>query len=183
MIDVMVDLETLGQVPGCSIISIGAVCFAPGSEELGAEFYTVVSRKSCAQEGLLEDTSTLRWWMEQSIEARETYEQASDGRGKPLLEALNDFQVWLLEHSRQDKVRVWGNGSDFDNAILACAYKAVGVSLPWRFWNNRCYRTIKNLFPSIKMVRGGVHHNALDDAKSQARHAQLILERMKGIGV
>jgi exodeoxyribonuclease VIII len=105
------------------------------------------------------------------------------GEGASLTAALAAFSGWLMEQSNLKSVRVWGNGSDFDNAILACAYKAVEQPVPWQFWNNRCYRTIKNLFPSIKMIRGGVHHNALDDAKSQARHAQLILERMKSIGV
>ncbi len=48
---------------------------------------------------------------------------------------------------------------------------------PWNFWNNRCYRTLKNLHPKIELVRTGVHHHALADAKTQALHLLEILKR------
>jgi inhibitor of KinA sporulation pathway (predicted exonuclease) len=35
------------------------------------------------------------------------------------------------------------------------------------------------LRPSIKLERVGTHHNALDDAKSQALHLMKILEALK----
>lgn len=65
---------------------------------------------------------------------------------------------------------VWGNGSDFDNTLLAAAYDACQLTLPWNFWSNRCYRTLKNLRPEIKLVNPGTAHNALDDSKAQAQH-------------
>ena len=44
---VMIDLETLGVVPGCVVLQIGAVCFDPNGGELGEKFgsrYARVSR-------------------------------------------------------------------------------------------------------------------------------------------
>jgi len=74
---------------------------------------------------------------------------------------------------------LWGNGSTFDNVILSNAYRAIGVKQPWDFWNDRCYRTLKSLYPHVKLERSGVAHNALDDAKSQAMHAVRIINATK----
>jgi inhibitor of KinA sporulation pathway (predicted exonuclease) len=65
-------------------------------------------------------------------------------------------------------VSIWGNGANFDNPLLACAYEAVDVKPYYKFWNERCYRTVKNQYPDIKLERTGTYHNALDDARSQA---------------
>lgn len=72
----------------------------------------------------------------------------------------------------RDEIRVWGNGAAFDNVILASAYRRVTAGTPWQYWNDRCYRTVKALHPDVPMQRTGDHHNALDDAISQAH--QLI---------
>jgi len=73
---------------------------------------------------------------------------------------------------------VWGNGADFDLPILAAAYKAAGGPPPWKPYNGRCYRTLKNLAPSIKLERQGTHHQALDDAVCQAKHLIKIVEHL-----
>ena len=164
---VMIDLETLGRRAGCSILSIGAVAFGP--EGLGAELYTVVNRASCTAAGLHEDPGTLAWWEKQSASARAVLGQATEG-GDLLPVALGKLTEFLGQFNCR-KVQVWGNGADFDNAILTACYAALGQDIPWEFWNNRCYRTLKSLKPQVKLARQGTYHNALDDAKSQAAHA------------
>jgi exodeoxyribonuclease VIII len=47
----------------------------------------------------------------------------------------------------------------------------------WEFWKDRCYRTIKNCYPDVPFDRRGTHHNALDDARSQALHLIAINEK------
>ncbi|MCP3966933.1 MAG: 3'-5' exoribonuclease [Lentisphaerae bacterium] len=163
--NVMIDLETMGNNSKSAIISIGAVRF--DNLELGQEFYTNVNLQSCIDAGLTMDASTIMWWMKQSDEARKAFNS-----GVNLADALRDFTKWLGPGGE-----VWGNGVDFDNVILASAYDAANQPLPWRYWNNRCYRTFKGLCPSIKVPRGGIHHNALDDAKTQAEHLMKILKR------
>ena len=174
MQDVMVDLETLGRRPGCAVLSIGAVAFDPKACKLGEEFYVVVSIESCRGAGLHVDPETLTWWEGQSDEAREVIKLAGHVNTETLSAALMMLAEYLAKFG--NNVRVWGNGSDFDNAILAVCYGQLGLELPWEFWNNRCYRTLKSLRPGVRMVkREGVRHNALDDARSQALHAIELL--------
>lgn len=169
MQDVMVDLETLGNTAGCVILSIGAVGFDPKTGQLGETFYEVISMDDAIRHGLLVDNETVAWWNKQSEEARQVLREAKEG-GLPLDDALHAFNRFLRGFGKG--VRLWGNGSDFDNAILAFAYKITGIPGAWAFWDNRCYRTLKSLKPSIKLVnRQGTYHNALDDAITQARHA------------
>lgn len=168
---VMIDLETLGRRAGCAILSIGAVAFDAKAKELGPELYTVVRLDSCEKAGLHIDPDTIAWWEKQSPEAQKVLKQARAARGNKVLpKALEELNKYLSQFDLK-KVKVWGNGSDFDNAILTACYAAIGQNIPWEFWNNRCYRTLKSLKPQVKLARQGTYHNALDDAKSQAAHA------------
>ena len=172
MSNVMVDLETLGKRPGCVVLSIGAVFFDRDYTRLGSRFSAVINSPNCLALGLHEDPDTVRWWAQQSEAARLVLDQAYTSR-LTLGQALEGFAAFLQLHGATAKtVKVWGNGADFDNAILQHCYAAVGQPVPWQFWNNRCYRTLKNLLPLIQPPeRVGTHHNALDDARHQATHA------------
>lgn len=169
MDQVMVDLETLGNGSNAVIIAIGAVEFEATSGKLGREFYCVVDGQSCVDAGMKVDVSTVMWWMKQDTAARAAFNNA----GEPLPYALQSFAAWLPTGAC-----VWGNGATFDNVILSNAYRAIGLPQPWPFWGDRCYRTLKNLFPEVPLARTGTHHNALDDAKSQALHAIALLQKL-----
>lgn len=176
MRNVMVDLETLGQAPGCIVLSIGAVAF--DANGLGAEFYRVINIDHSKELGLHENEEILAWWNKQSPEARKVIDEASKAKTSVKVhEAIKDFNQYLLPFTHGG-VKVWGNGANFDNTILAAMYTAAGLKTPWPFWNDRCYRTLKNLFKGIKpeVAREGTYHNALDDAIAQARHAVQIFE-------
>lgn len=176
---VMLDLETLGVRSSAVIAAIGAVEFDPQSDRLGEQFYVTVNIQSCIDYGLTMDVSTILWWMDQSEDARKsTFVQECT-----LPNALDTFHRYLLGAAAAadlvgTHVKIWGNGSDFDNVILANAYLSIKERAPWRFSNNRCFRTLKNLGPNPKNVpmRTGVHHNALDDALFQARYAQKLIQ-------
>lgn len=168
MINVMVDLETLGNGGNAVIIAIGAVEFDTATGLLGREFYEVVDAQSCVDRGMEIDASTVMWWMKQSAEARAAF----DKPGIPLTEALHRFSTW---YPTAVKTPLWGNGATFDNVILANAYKRARLSRPWGYQSDRCYRTLKALRPEVKQEAIGVAHNALDDAKYQALHAIKLL--------
>lgn len=168
---IMLDLETLGTGANSVIIAIGAVKFDPSTMEITDVFYEVTDRDSCIAIGLEVDQDTVDWWAKQSTEARAAFNDP----GKPIIGTLGKFSTF----ANKDSV-IWGNGSDFDNTIITNAYRKAGMKTPWQFFNNRCYRTMKNMFPKVKLVRTGTYHNAVDDAASQATHLMSILAHMRG---
>ena len=164
--EVMVDLETLGTGPRAPILSIGAVKFNPHSDWVGPSFHVGVDIST----GLFDrevDGGTLMWWLaEDRAAARKAW---LDLEKHDLVTALDGFVEWFGGES----LPVWGNGATFDNVILTTAFDTIGSVPPWKFWHDRCYRTMKNLV-DIPMTRFGTHHSAVDDAISQAKHLQEI---------
>lgn len=174
----MVDLETMGTRADAPILSIGAVAFDSKNGILGERYYTTIDLASAVKFGGRIDPSTVAWWMQQSEQARK---DVLGGMQLDIVTALHDFSTWLHEKCAPKKaVRVWGNGADFDCTILSESYKRCGIEPPWEFWNSRCYRTIKAVYPNVEMKRTGTHHNALDDAISQAEHFILIRKTLQG---
>lgn len=166
----MIDLETMGLRPTSCIVSIGAVLF--NEEDILAEFHTAISLQSSRAFGLTTDKSTVDWWMKQSAEARSSW-QREDAPG--LTESLALFCEWLRSNkATESNLKPWGNGADFDLVLLKSSFDAVNADVPWKFWNHRCFRTVKNLYPGIQVPRQGTHHNALDDARYQTQHLQAI---------
>ena len=161
----MVDLETLDVISTAAILSIGAVAFDEDMNEID-EFYIVVNTQSCIDAGMTTNAETLKWWMSKSKDARSVLSEARH-TDTSITDGLQEFANWIDEN---DVTYVWGNGADFDNAMLACAYDSCKLPFPWKYYNNRCYRTIKNMFSDVKMDRTGTFHNALDDARSQFQH-------------
>ena len=161
---IMLDLETLGNAPGCAIVAIGAVQF--GSGEIKEEFYCRVDPETCVAVGLKIDAATVLWWLKQNEAARLEICKP----GEVLNQSLMDFRNWVTDKDAE----VWGNGSDFDNTILAAAYRACTLPLPWKFWNNRCYRTIKAHYAHIPPAKKN-GHNALEDARNQAEHLMRLV--------
>ena len=175
MHDVMIDLETMGTRPDAAIVAIGAVAFDPGTGQLGARLYLPGSLASSLAANGSMDADTVLWWMQQDEAARRELYRADR---EPLPATLADLAEWLTLHcGPADKLRVWGNGAGFDNVLLRGAYQRCGQVVPWMHWNDRCYRTLKALHPGVPLARTGTHHNAVDDAESQARHALAILGR------
>lgn len=158
---VMVDIETLGVSNNATILSVGAVQF--NLDGLGREFLLNVNFDNSRNI----DADTIKWWMNQESAAKiALFSEA------PF--SLNQVMVEFNNFAKDSEI--WGNGSDFDNVILADAFKQCGMK--WNHRANRCYRTLKSFAPQIELKRIGTHHNALDDAKSQALHAIEILKHL-----
>jgi hypothetical protein len=167
--DVMTDLETMDTAKTAAITAIGAVAMNLKTGKLGPTFYVKVNLQSCIDAGLTVDGDTISWWMMQSEAAR----KEMGSKGIPLRDALLQFADYMHKYER-----LWGNGASFDNAILANAYKQTKIDMPWDFWNDRCYRTVKNQYPHIEMVRDGTPHHALHDAVNQANHLIAIYKEI-----
>lgn len=164
----MLDLETMSTKTNAAIIAIGAVRF--DAEGVREKFYIPVTLASSIELGLKVDAGTIGWWMKQSDEARAVI---NDPDSVHLGSALVKFNEWLKSlRGHEDEILLWGNGSNFDNVILRSAYEAVGYpnGSPISPFNDRCYRTVKNANADILLERTGTHHNAVNDAESQANH-------------
>ncbi len=172
-LQIMLDLETMGVGVDAPILSIGAVLFSPTL--IVDSFYVYVGLESNTRYGRKMDASTVLWWM--SDERSEARAVMLSTPPIDLPEALDGFTQWFGVES----MPVWGNGASFDNVILRSAFAAVGEECPWKYSHDRCYRTVKALAPEIALQREGTHHNALDDARSQATHLQAIMMKL-GIG-
>lgn len=168
MTHIMLDLETLGTTPGCAIVSIGACSFS--MDGVGKEFYAVVDLEKNVGEF---SPSTLKWWMQQSDEARAVFQSADAAH---IASAVSSFaEFW---HQNEGKF-LWGHGAGFDAPILEAAYTALGYVAPFKFYNNRDTRTLYALAEVGPDRAVGTHHNALDDAKAQAL---AVIEGYKKLG-
>ncbi len=167
-INIMMDLETLGTDPGCTVLSIGATVFL---EEKRNQFYMKISRTSSAAFGFYEDPKTLEWW---STQDTAVFEEACSGEDS-VAKVLVCFTRWL--ESITATPIIWGNAASFDCGVLAAAYSNLGMEKPWSFKNEMCYRTLKNLYTGCVpvVIPVGVAHNALDDAINQANQVEVIL--------
>lgn len=173
----MLDLETLGSTPGSVILSIGAVVFGGG--KIQHKFHTSIEAQSCVDMGLKMDVSTALWWVSQKEDARLALLQGQKDANH-LNAELMEFAEWLSKLCPDfTERRIWGNGASFDCAVLAAAYRACDLPLPWKYTGERCYRTVKALYPDVhEEVRQGIHHDALADAEHQALHLMKLLPNL-----
>ncbi|WP_089576786.1 exonuclease [Escherichia coli] len=173
----MIDLETMGKNPDAPIASIGAVFFDPQTGEQGPEFSKIIDMGTC---GGTVDISTIEWWLVQSSEAR----TAILVNQIPLDDALLQLREFISEHSDEKFVQVWGNSATFDNVILRRSYERQGIPCPWRYTNDRDVRTMVALglvmdFDARNVTTfEGERHNALHDARYQAKYVSAIWQKL-----
>jgi 3' exoribonuclease, RNase T-like len=176
----MFDLETMDNVPGGAIMSIGAVTFNVDGVLPNSDFYTVISIGSCQANGLVVNKETEEWWEKQPEEARAVIRESKYGKADNLIFGLGKFSHYL---DRFKPTGMWGNGSDFDNAFLQVAHRKAGLPAPYDFRNSRCFRTLRKVCGGEvdKPDETGVHHNALDDARYQAHYAVSIFQKLRSL--
>jgi len=177
MSHIMLDLETLDTRPSALIVALGAVKFDPNGSGVLQTFYRVPNDwGDQARHGRTLNPDTVAWWLKQSDAARNALTSPPKSDSTSTAQMLNDF----VEFCEGSDVKMWGNGADFDCTLLGSLYADYGIKKPWTYSNNRCFRTMKNLgLGAAKPARVGVHHNALDDATTQALHLQEIFKCLR----
>lgn len=175
----MIDLETLGTAPNAPVIAIGAAFFDPSTGKLGGTFDAAIDLADAMRYGRA-DGNTIKWWMGQSEAARKNVT-----RGRHSAEKVwGMFHTFCLQNG--DDVKPWGNGSSFDISICEYAFgRVLDKATPWKFWNVRDCRTIKELADGIVTFNEkleGTAHTALDDAMHQAKWVSAYWQGLKGLG-
>lgn len=166
---IMIDLETLGTKPASPIIAIGAVFFDPATGQLGEDYYAKIDPVSALEYSRIAG-DTFVWWMQQSDAARAEV----TGGTMRAEDVFNDFNQFVSVNANLGKLKPWGNGATFDITMMEVSFERIARRPPpWKFWNVRDVRTIKELGelvgPKYPHQLKGTAHNAIDDAKHQAR--------------
>lgn len=164
--DVQIDIETFSQKKTAAVASIGAVKFT--DKEILDTFSININPRSCKEAGLHFDIQTIEWWKQQKPEA---YKSLKNNRVS-LQTALTEFSTWYGPKS----TGTWACGPDFDLVILENAYNMCNITAPWKYYDARCFRTFKAIFPS-KIVRQGIYHDARDDAIYQTNYILDVLNK------
>lgn len=184
MIDIIIDIETLGTRPGCPVIEIGACAINSRTGEIYANFsrrvdcgytFSALERGHAVEEDVV---ATVAWWF--GDPGRRVTLRAllsANGVSNGPIEALRAFRSWMgrvtAGADMKDGVRVWANGPSFDIAILRAEFYIYDVELPWLCYAERCVRTALEMADyergSIGWIERGPRHRALNDARHEAR--------------
>lgn len=174
-LDVMVDIETTGTCHNAGILTIGAMILQP---QVGIDrfFYIKLDPKHIEREGFIIQRHVMEWWDKQRKDVKD---EAFSGLELPTV-AFTSFAQWL--NNIPEEYNIWGNAPSFDCSILKDYFDKLGIPCPWKYWNEMCYRTVKNMFPGIKIQKGNDAHSAIVDAHNQGRHLQEILNYLQVTG-
>ena len=179
MRDIMLDLETLSAGSNAVIVSISAVEFTLETGGIGQEYHTGIHVLDQALDGGEISSDTLKWWKEQSKEAKA---RLCDTESYPPYSVLEDLNTWILKlgHPVKD-VRLWGNGAGFDNVILRNLYARSKVNFVLPF---RCDTDVRTLVSFADEVRSipftGIKHYGIDDCKHQIKMCHAAYKLFKG---
>lgn len=203
MKNIMVDLETFGTKPYSAIISIGAVYFDPTKaveDCIKQEFHVTIDPHFATKAGFRVDMETVMWWM--APEQASAWEAWRNTLHFEPAMAFMCFSQWLHglfnleEHpdahddvevkdrdtfNPEEHILLWGNGAGFDCNLLREGYELLGEPVPWKHYNERCFRTLKNLTHKALIARDLApehegKHNALLDARQQAKWLTAIAQ-------
>jgi len=188
---ITIDLETLGRGERAVIGTIGAVARNVTSRKELGTFYTRIDL-TIEQPGREQHEDVMEWWDGMASSNPAAWREMFDpdlprGTLFRALEGLAEFITMIKAHCRPGSyVQVLGNGSEFDNAIMAHAYESLGLALPWQFRANQSLRTLVwmgrmllGVDPKYSVPFSGIQHHALDDAKHEANTMQAIIDTFR----
>jgi hypothetical protein len=175
MIDLMLDAESLGNIPGCVVTQVTIVPFnINGSEQEGCYIF---DRKLHIGEqiamGLEVDSDTLAWWMQQDAEVRK---QVMTGTQEVRF-FCKDLELYIAGVVASHKeYRIWSTSAKVDFGCVPVLFKRVQHPYPIYHRSERCARTFLEMtklrHPKMKLPKGVTTHNAEDDCKRQIADLQ-----------
>lgn len=178
--DVMLDLESADTSISPALFQFSAVRFDLSSGETSDEFNMIVDFQSCIDAGLSVGANTIKWWMNQSEEARKVVTQD----GEHINTVLAGFAAWLNSFA-DEYTSVWGNGIIADNVWVNAAYEKAMMKTPIQFWQHKDVRTLVDIGmrkngKNFKRdeVFTGTPHNAIDDCKHQIKYCSKIFNAL-----
>ena len=163
----MIDIETTGNRPGCRVLSFAAFGFSKTGEQV--HIYKRLNAAEQSTRGLFDDKETIDWWKSQNPAIRD---EAFSGTENTEI-AIAEFKTFFYKNfstAYGSGFQVWCCGADFDFPILKKLFNVYGFDLPWKYFHQCDYRTIRKLFPEIEAAeKNEGKHSALEDVMAQMR--------------
>lgn len=183
--DVMIDIETLATRNDAAVIQIGAATFDEKSTFLVSVDPRFYAEGNAGADDYCVDEKTVKWWDEQSEEAKEALKI---NVVSCIGEALEELRKWLkstgfVSSYRRGSRAVWANGVQFDMSILRYAYsieEGHNNRCPWHYRQERDLRTLYGVFNKLEIPKVNtddlVKHRADHDCVRQIRWTKAILD-------
>jgi hypothetical protein len=155
MNDVMIDIEAMGQKPGCAIFELAAVKFDLHTGATGAEFLAKIEPSHGIHE-----PDTVAWHREQG-----TYPMPGRAAQEDVTAAFYRFDAWLSAIGPVE--RVWSWGATYDFPVLQAIWTGNGPTpdLPWKYHQALCARTVWKLaFGDLR--HADRPHKAVEDCRA-----------------
>ena len=173
-VDFFLDVETLGTKPGAAILEIGAFC-------KGDCFDCLIDLNS--HEGKI-DIKTLYWWATEPDILAKKHVFCDSAKRLELSKALQELADFIAKKS---PTHFWGCAPDFDYGHLAFWFERYGLEIPWRYYQLRDVRTVRDFLPQKELERlkfiatsdEGRFHTAKVDACYEAVIVQEVRRRFR----
>lgn len=180
--DVMLDFETLGTGHNAVICSAGLVRFNIETGEVLDSYSLGADLESALAHGRVIDSATLQWWLAQDDAARKAL-AIELKYGSSWRRFLSKLVHYIHSSGSMDELRLWSNGATFDIVLLESALKDESINVGWSYRAHRDMRTLVDIAKPFRtsVVREGVQHDALVDARYQAAVVSELWRHVKGI--
>lgn len=181
--NVMIDLETGATTPNAVVFAVGLVVFNDHKVEPIEELRdrAIVMYPEIGPQNILPRilaTETLAWHAKEPNRAEMLSKYLDENSAITVDQVFDKF-----EDTIKPKAKVWANSPSFDLAILRHWAKQVGRELPFKFYQELDFRTLKHLAREygIQLPKADeeLAHTADYDAAFQAHCTQHILCSLK----
>lgn len=183
MLNVMLDIETLGFDVNCIVPQVAAVAFDDEFQEWGY-FNATMSIKVMDEEGFTNTPSTMKFWSEQPKEVQKVVLGGKEHPG----DAMQRFASWLVEvgeEGNRGNFRLWTNHLLFDvpkTDYLMDYFGQKPISDCTRYDCIEDFASVKNeairknrdeYYSRQGKIEKGDLHNALDDCRWQIKALEI----------
>ena len=177
VINITLDLETLGRGDNAPIVQIGVLSFDDSGSAIDV-FERKVDLQSLDSEGV--ELSTVAWWLQQNSDVQDNV--FGGGFRVPIKDVLEQLEVFILEQvpDLRSEVRIWQHSS-FDAPKVQHAFKKyLGREPEFKYWWWKDIRTLTTVTGVDKPIGTGLMlHDAVEDCRLQAEYISTCLNKLK----
>lgn len=169
---IVIDIETLGRRNNAAITQVGIVLADENLDVLDQYLIQVAPDvwNTCNRTFTGE---TLLWWMQQKNTPISNTPTHSVCSYKDLVDKLYK----IFRRYNTEETIVWTKGS-MDLFCIKDICEYLNMETPWKFWQPRDIRTVKEIIKEWKTIKNENAHNSLDDAITELNElkANLVKE-------